>query len=118
MKVHYSTPENQEYFFDEGCHILELYNDPENSELSIARARVAANTETRLHALSNTIERYIILSGEGIATIDEKEYLVKTNDVLIIDKGIPQKIRNTKQEDLVFLAVCSPRFTPECYQEV
>ena len=46
MKVHYSTPETQEYFFDEGCHILEICNDAQHQELSIARARVTAGTET------------------------------------------------------------------------
>ena len=118
MKVHYSTSESQEYFFDEGCHILEIYNDPKQTELSIARARVQAKKETCLHALSSTIERYIILSGEGIATINNKQYEVKANDVLVIDEGVAQKIRNTKNEDLIFLVVCSPRFTPECYQEL
>lgn len=118
MNVHYSTPENQEYFFDEGCHILELCNDVKHEELSIARARVEAGVETQLHSLSDTIERYIILKGKGVATIDGKEYNVATNDVLIIEKGVSQKIRNTEKEDLVFLVVCTPRFATENYQEI
>ena len=118
MKVHYSTPENQEYFFDEGCHILEVCNDPLHEELSIARARVEAGSETKLHALSNTIERYVILSGIGLATIDDQEYPVVTNDVLIIGNDVSQKIRNTGNEDLVFLVVCTPRFTLKSYQEI
>ncbi len=118
MKVHYSTPENQEYFFDEGCHILELCNDQQHKELSVARARVTAGVETKLHRLSNTIERYVILSGIGLATINEQEYTVATNDVLIIDSGASQKIRNTGNDDLVFLVICTPRFIPESYQEL
>ena len=33
-----------------------------------------------------------------------------------IRTGTPQRIAALGGEDLVFLAVCTPRFTPECYQ--
>jgi mannose-6-phosphate isomerase-like protein (cupin superfamily) len=117
-KVHYSTPENQEYFFDEGCHILEILNDPIHNDLSIARARVESGVETDLHALSETIERYVIISGQGLATIDGVKYSVKENDVIVIGKDVSQKIRNTTESDLVFLAICTPRFIKDCYQEI
>lgn len=116
MKVHYSPSENQEYFFDEGCYILELCNSAEHQELSIARARVKPNQETELHALIDTAERYIIQQGQGIATIDAQKYIVSTNDVLLIKPNVSQKIHNTGKNDLIFLVVCTPRFQPECYQ--
>lgn len=116
MKIHYSTPESEEYFLAEGCHILELCNTDEHSKLSIARARLEPNKETELHSLIDTAERYIIQQGHGLATIDEQQFTVKVNDVLVIQAGISQKILNTGNEDLIFLVICTPRFQPECYQ--
>ena len=43
---------------------------------------------------------------------------VAPNDVVIIPAGVPQSIANMGKEDLVFLCVCSPRFTPECYESL
>jgi hypothetical protein len=40
------TPPGDEYFFAEGCHILELSNTPEDPDVSIARARVAPGVIT------------------------------------------------------------------------
>jgi len=114
----YSTPESEEYYFDEGCFILEVLNDAEHKELSIARARVAPNTETKLHALNKTTEYYLIISGTGIANINSEEINVSSNDVIVIKQGAPQKIKNTGDTDLVFFAICTPRFKPESYKEV
>ena len=118
MKVHYSTSEDQEYFFHEGCHILEILNQSEHQDLSIARARVEPQQETQLHRLKSTIERYVILSGQGIATIGDETYPVKTNDVIIIQENMPQKIFNSGSEDLVFLVICTPRFLENNYQAI
>ena len=41
----------QEYFFDEGCFILELSNTPADADVSIARARVKPGVTTHLHRL-------------------------------------------------------------------
>ena len=116
MKIHYSTSESEEYFLAEGCHILELCNSDEHSELSIARARLEPQQETELHSLISTAERYIIQHGCGIATIDKQEFTVNVNDVLVIQPNISQKISNTGDEDLIFLVICTPRFQPDNYQ--
>lgn len=108
--------ESAEYWFEEGCHILELANSADDPDLSIARARVDPGQTTRWHTLSATTERYVILAGDGIVELgkDLRES-VTTGDVVRIPAGIAQRIRNCGTEDLVFLAICSPRFTPECY---
>ena len=116
MKVHYSTPETDEYFLDEGCHILELCNSDAHSELSIARARLEPKKETQLHALIDTTERYIIQQGQGIATVDGQSFQVKQNDVIVIQANVSQKIYNTGDIDLIFLVICTPRFQNKCYQ--
>jgi len=116
-QVFYSTPNSEEYYFDEGCYILEVLNDPTHGELSIARARVLPNTETKLHKLNQITEHYLIISGTGTAIINDESFQVAENDVLIIGENMPQKIINTGTEDLVFYAICHPRFTEGAYSE-
>jgi mannose-6-phosphate isomerase-like protein (cupin superfamily) len=119
-KPHILNPdEDDEFFIDEGCHILELSNSAHDPTLSIARARVAAGVTTRLHRLTGTGERYVILSGRGEVEIDGQAPVeVGPRDVVLIPPGCPQRIRNRGRDDLVFLAICSPRFTPAVYEDL
>jgi mannose-6-phosphate isomerase-like protein (cupin superfamily) len=108
-----------EYFFEEGCFILELLNSSEEQELSIARARVKPGVTTVRHRLLDAAERYVILEGEGLVEVGglapEK---VGPGDVAMIPARCPQRITNVAEVDLVFLVICTPRFTPDQYQRV
>jgi mannose-6-phosphate isomerase-like protein (cupin superfamily) len=106
-----------EYWFREGCWITEWANEADSGDLSIARARVAPGATTRWHALTDITERYVILGGTGRAEIGARGIDVAPGDVVVIEPGEPQRIANTGEEDLVFLAVCTPRFRPEAYCE-
>lgn len=108
-----------EYFFREGCYITELSNSDADAALSIARARVEPGRVTRRHRLRDTVERYVILSGTGVVEIgDEAARAVRAGDVVIIPALCAQRIRNSGADDLIFLAICTPRFMPENYQDV
>ncbi len=109
----------REYFFGEGCFINELSNRPDDPAVSIAQARVAAGDTTRWHRLRDTTERYVILSGQGRVEVgDLPPQEVQAGDTVIIPPLCRQRIANTGPGDLVFLAICSPRFTPECYEDL
>lgn len=109
----------QEYFFDEGCFITELSNSGDDPAVSIARARLEPGKTTRWHYLRDTGERYVVLSGTGRAEIGElAPQGVAEGDVVVIPPGTRQRITNTGAEDLVFLAICSPRFTREAYVDI
>lgn len=111
--------ESAEYFFEEGCHILELSNSSSDPEVSIARARVAPGVTTRWHRLDGVTERYVILAGSGrveIGALPPQD--VGPGDVALIPPLCPQRITNTGSSDLVFLAICSPRFTAAVYQDI
>ncbi len=112
------SDESAEYYFKEGCHILEVLNSADDPALSIARARVAPGVTTRLHALAHTTERYYIVSGEGVVTVGDTSEAVSAGDVVLIPAEIAQQIFNTTDEDLIFLAMCTPRFEVENYREV
>ena len=49
---------------------------------------------------------------------DHTEKDVGRGDVVRIPPSCPQRIRNTGREDLVFLAVCTPRFLNPAYEDL
>lgn len=105
-----------EYFFAEGCFITELSNAADDPEVSIARARVEPGQTTRWHLLRDTIERYVLLEGSGRVEVgDLPPQRVDPGDVVVIPAGMRQRISNPGPGDLVFLAVCSPRFEASAY---
>jgi mannose-6-phosphate isomerase-like protein (cupin superfamily) len=108
-----------EYWFPEGCHIDELLNDPNDPVVSIARARVPAGGITRWHRVRDAAERYLIESGRGrveIGMLDPRE--VGPGDIVIIPPGCRQRIANLTEDDLVFLAICTPRFQEADYEDL
>jgi mannose-6-phosphate isomerase-like protein (cupin superfamily) len=108
-----------EFFIDEGCFVIETTSSTEDSNLSIARCRVEPGKTTRWHKLLNTTERYVILSGEGIVNVgDLPAQLVTTGDTVIIPPECRQRISNTGSSDLLFLALCTPRFSPDIYVDI
>jgi len=111
--------EGGEYFFREGCYILEVSNGEHDPALSIARARLAPGERTRRHVLDGVTERYLIAAGRGRVYLDDRPpQVVTVGDVVLIPPGSIQSIENTGDVDLVFHALCTPRFTPDCYRDV
>jgi mannose-6-phosphate isomerase-like protein (cupin superfamily) len=111
--------ESAEFMTPEGCWILESWNDEADPALSIARARVAPGVTTKLHRVRGLIERYLIISGSGLVTVgDLRAERVAAGDVVVIPAGVSQKIENDGKVDLVFYAICSPRFTVEAYEQL
>ena len=114
-----SSDESQEYFFAEGCFITEWSNSPDDPNVSIARARLDPGETTRRHYLRDTSERYVVLEGVGRVDVEGLELQqVSSGDVVVIPPGVTQRITNTGDRDLVFLAICSPRFTEASYVDV
>jgi mannose-6-phosphate isomerase-like protein (cupin superfamily) len=117
----------QEHWFEEGCFITEWLNSPEDPSLSIARARVLPGVTTRLHRLVGVAERYVILQGLGRVELvgPDKElkiadhYVsdVEPGDVVVIPPRVSQRISNIGETDLIFLALCTPRFTRAAYED-
>ena len=110
---------SDEYYFEEGCFITELHNTPEDPEASVARARVEPGRTTHWHSLAAIRERYLILQGSGLVEIgDQPPRPVGPGDAVQIPPGCRQRIANTGAIDLIFLAVCTPRFVVAAYQDL
>ena len=108
-----------EFYTAEGCHINELSNSDADPEASIARARVRPGVTTRWHRLAGTMERYVVLSGAGKVEVGNiPAQTVTPGDVVIIPPDCRQRITCLGDEDLVFLAICTPRFRPEAFEDM
>ena len=108
-----------EFYISEGCHIIELSNTPDDQDVSIARARVEPGVTTRWHRLEGISERYVILEGQGrveIGGLSPKD--VSAGDVVVIPPMSIQRISNIGSKDLIFLAICSPRFVAGAYEDM
>lgn len=114
-----ATEKPSEYYFREGCFITELSNLAADPELSIAHVRVEPGDTTRWHKLLGITERYLILSGKGSVEVGDSEArTVIEGDVVLIPPEVRQRITNIGDEDLIFLALCTPRFQEAYYVEI
>ena len=110
---------SNEFYTLEKCYITELSNTPDDPDASIARAKVKPGVTTRWHRLKGTIERYYIVNGTGrveVGKLSPKE--VKPGDIVLIPPMCRQRITNIGSEDLVFLAICTPRFSNDVYKDI
>lgn len=106
-----------EFYTSEQCYITELSNTPDDPDVSIAQARVEPRVTTCWHRLISIVERYYILKGTGIMEVGElPPREVGAGDVVVIPAMCRQRIKNIGQDDLVFLAICTPRFTADAYE--
>ena len=108
-----------EFATPERCYINELSNIADDEAVSIARARVTPGDTTRWHRLEGIAERYVILEGEGLVEVGElAPQIVSAGDVVLIPPSCRQRIANVGDADLVFLAICTPRFRPAAYIDI
>ena len=108
-----------EYYFKEGCFIVELHNSADDPAVSVARARVEPGRTTRWHSLEGICERYLLLAGCGRVEVgNAAPREVRAGDAVRIPAGCRQRITNTGGSDLVFLAVCTPRFVIKAYRDL
>jgi len=108
-----------EFYTTELCYINELSNSTDDPDVSIAHARVESGVSTRWHRLHGITERYVILAGAGLVEIgDLTPQQVEYGDVVLIPPECRQRITNIGQNDLVFLAICSPSFRQDAYEDI
>ena len=108
-----------EYYTEERCFINELANIGDDPAVSIARARVEPGVTTRRHRLKGITERYVIIAGTARVEVGSLHAQnVAVGDVVLIPPGCAQRITNTGTDELIFLAICSPRFQQNAYEDM
>ncbi|MOA16644.1 Cupin domain protein [compost metagenome] len=94
-----------------------MLNHAGDPAVSVAEARVAPGVTTQLHRLDGVVERYLIVKGRGMVDVGGLQPSeVGPGDLVVIPAGVPQRIGNLGEEELVFYCICTPRFTPACYE--
>jgi mannose-6-phosphate isomerase-like protein (cupin superfamily) len=83
------------------------------SSHSIAQILIPPGKSSALHYHQESEESYYILKGEGWMKIDQEEFVLKSGQTCLIEMGEIHQISNRADEDLEFLAVCSPAWVPE-----
>ena len=95
--------------------LKELLNpNKENIDVrySLAHARVKPGETTRLHKLKVS-EVYYIINGKGEMRIADKTEGVSEGDTVYIPPDAIQSIKNTGSDELIFLCIVDPAWTPE-----
>lgn len=107
--------ECKEIISGDNCRLREILN-PLKDELSIrysmAHARVAPGDTTFRHRLTGS-EVYYIITGKGIMYIGSEEKEVGEGDTVYIPPGAVQCIKNTGEEELVFICLVDPPWKAE-----
>jgi len=90
--------------------LRELIN-PEKDDVelgySLAVAKVGVGETTSAHRIKSS-EVYYILEGEGLMFVDDESQEVHSKQAVYIPPGAVQKIKNTGQEELVFICIVDP----------
>jgi len=69
--------------------------------------------------IKGVTERCVILERTGCAEVAGAPPLeVGAGDGVMVPRGASQRIRNVGVCDLVFLAVCTPQFAPDAYEDI
>ncbi len=91
--------------------ILNPLKEELNIRYSLAWARVKPGEKTLVHKLEAS-EVYYIINGSGIMHINNEEKRVNKNDTIYIPPNAAQFIENTGEENLEFLCIVDPAWTP------
>jgi mannose-6-phosphate isomerase-like protein (cupin superfamily) len=105
----------EEFIAGDNTILRELFNPlKENLNLrySLAHAVVKPGDITYNHKLK-TSEVYYILQGTGVMYIDDETAQVKENQVIYIPPNARQRIKNTGENDLIFLCIVDPAWKVE-----
>ena len=111
MKSSYAGVEP--YITRDGSEIRELMHPSVhgNKAQSLAEATVPAGAKTLLHRHALTEEIYHFISGEGLMTLDAKQFPVRAGDTIAIAPGTAHCVENTGTQPMKILCACSPCYS-------
>ena len=83
--------------------------------VSLARFRLEAGASTGSSRYCGCDEFFVVLAGEGVATVSGADSPVRAGSVVVIARGEPHALRAGAGGPLEFLAVLAPAFDPARY---
>lgn len=99
----------------DGSTIREIlaYRNSVIQNQSLAEANVPVGCSTTEHYHAKTEEIYYILKGSGKIKIGEDIREIFELDGIAIPPGVPHKLWNTGDTDLILLCMCAPAYEHE-----
>jgi mannose-6-phosphate isomerase-like protein (cupin superfamily) len=79
---------------------------------SVAHIVIPPGRSSLAHFHKIAEETYYILRGSALMVVEEKQFPVSPGQVVLIMPGELHRIFNTGDQDLEFLAVCAPPWSP------
>lgn len=77
----------------------------EDTDLKIKKIIVKPKKRLSLQSHQNRAENWIIVKGEAIVTLDNKNYSLKKNDSIFIPTKAKHRIANQNSQDLEFIEI-------------
>jgi len=75
-------------------------------DFRISRYPVAGELDVHVHETQEQI--YYVISGSGLLEFGDQKYVVGPGYTMFAPPGVPHGLRNTGDEDLVFVVVTTP----------
>lgn len=104
-----------EFLAGDHTHLKEVLH-PSNDSLalnfSLAYAHIKVGEQSLPHRLMHS-ETYYILEGFGEIHLDGKMQTIEKSDIIYVPENVEQYVTNKSKEDLTFLCIVSPPWTPE-----
>jgi len=110
-----SLKQADEFVAGDATHLREIlhpHNDPVKLGYSIAHAYIKPGQSSLPHRLSGS-EVYHIIAGEGIIHINGESQAIQQGDTIYVPPGGLQFVENTGKENLTFICIVEPAWTPE-----
>jgi mannose-6-phosphate isomerase-like protein (cupin superfamily) len=103
------------YLTRDGSEIRELLHPAHSAarRQSLAEARVAPGTRTRLHRHHDSEEVYHVTAGSGRMRLGGQEFDLAAGDTVCIPPGTPHRVTASATGTLVILCCCTPPYRHE-----
>jgi mannose-6-phosphate isomerase-like protein (cupin superfamily) len=98
----------------DGSVIRELLHPAQHGggSMSLAEAVLPPGRFTNPHRHARSEELYHVLSGAGTLYLAGREFPLRPGDTVRIAPGQTHSVDNPGEEDLVFLCLCHPPYSP------
>lgn len=81
------------------------YNAHEESGFKIKKIVVKPNSRLSLQSHEHRSEHWVVVQGDALVTLDEKEVQMSRDQYIYIPKGSIHRLQNLGQQDLVLVEV-------------
>lgn len=73
--------------------------------LILSSTRLNPGKQTTGHKHAGQEEVYLFVQGQGEMLLDDKRFLVKKGDIVLIEDGVFHRVYNTSEDELYFVCV-------------